>query len=322
MPSEVKMPQLGMVQDSGIIVAWLKKNGDPVKTGEPIFEVETDKATMEVEAAADGYLSGVRAAEGDDVPVGGVIAMIVENEADIESPVSSAPTPVQAPAEKPAEVAAEPKAETPKPAPTPEPKTFIAPASPQPLATGRVLASPKARRMAAERGIDLAQLRAHGIAEPIHVADLDKAAVSGGQSALSALVECAALDGLLERSENPDRTHLLAAFAAGAWRALFQAPSVSVAIRALDGSVALVANPDRGGEGETAAPALSLVDLCDTRLSSYASAGGGVALSVAKSKAGYALTLSFSEAQLPMPHAAALLDDIAARVEDPIRQLL
>ena len=60
MSIEVKMPQLGMNQDSAKIVAWLKKVGDKVTEGEPIFEVETDKATMEVEAQSEGYLSGIQ----------------------------------------------------------------------------------------------------------------------------------------------------------------------------------------------------------------------------------------------------------------------
>ena len=63
-------PQLGMAQDSGRIVSWLKSPGDAVAKGDALFEVETDKATMEVEAQAAGYLTGVAAAEGDDVPVG------------------------------------------------------------------------------------------------------------------------------------------------------------------------------------------------------------------------------------------------------------
>ncbi len=79
MPHEVIMPALGMAQDTGQIVAWLKQPGDAVKAGDALMEVETDKATMEVEAAADGYLTDVRAAAGDNVPVGDVVAMISES---------------------------------------------------------------------------------------------------------------------------------------------------------------------------------------------------------------------------------------------------
>ena len=85
MPHEVKMPQLGMTQDSGVIVSWLKAAGDAVAAGDALFEVETDKATMEVEAPVEGFLSGLRASEGDDVPVGDVIALIVESASDVEA---------------------------------------------------------------------------------------------------------------------------------------------------------------------------------------------------------------------------------------------
>lgn len=85
MPHDVIMPALGMAQDTGKIVSWLKKAGDPVKAGEAIMEVETDKATMEVEAQADGYLSGLTANAGDDVPVGQVVATISESAEGAES---------------------------------------------------------------------------------------------------------------------------------------------------------------------------------------------------------------------------------------------
>ncbi|MCC1482763.1 biotin/lipoyl-containing protein [Roseibaca sp. Y0-43] len=93
MPHDVTMPQLGMAQDAGRIVAWLKAAGDPVAKGDPLFEVETDKATMEVEAQAAGFLTGIVASEGDDVPVGQVIAQISESaEADSPALAPSAPT--------------------------------------------------------------------------------------------------------------------------------------------------------------------------------------------------------------------------------------
>ena len=68
-PHDVIMPALGMAQETGKIVAWQKSEGDAVKTGDVLFEVETDKATMEVEAQADGFLNGVRTGAGEDVPV-------------------------------------------------------------------------------------------------------------------------------------------------------------------------------------------------------------------------------------------------------------
>jgi pyruvate/2-oxoglutarate dehydrogenase complex dihydrolipoamide acyltransferase (E2) component len=83
MPREVIMPALGMAQSTGLIVAWLKQPGEKVKAGEALMEVETDKAVMEVEAQADGFLTDVRASAGDTVPVGDVVALISETPAGL-----------------------------------------------------------------------------------------------------------------------------------------------------------------------------------------------------------------------------------------------
>ena len=313
MPHEVKMPQLGMTQDSGVIVAWLKAAGDAVSEGDALFEVETDKATMEVEAQTGGFLAGIRASEGEDVPVGDVIALIVDNEGEVTDHAAAPNTETAAPEQEPA--AAEPGPEAsdeqtppaPEPAPPPKPGPNAAPTP----ATGKVLASPKAKRLALERGIDLAMLSAQGVSEPIHAADLSRAA-TGGHSILTASATGAAMDALLASSDAADRTALFAAFARGAWRMIFDSEA-GVAIRALDGTVTVT--------GADSA-ALTLVDLCGTRLTSYAPSAGGPTLTAARQGDGYALTLAFPEGALPMPQAAALLDDIAARVEDPIRQLL
>lgn len=303
MPHEVKMPQLGMTQDSGVIVSWLKNAGDAVSEGDALFEVETDKATMEVEAQAAGFLAGVQAAEGDDVPVGDVIALIVDGESEVTEH-SAAPTEPKA-MEPPAKAEPEEHAEA---APPPE---AVSKPTPRPLGNGKVLASPKAKRLALEKGIDLAALRAQGVPEPIHAADLAKA-TTGGHSILTAHVPGAALNALLASSENADRTVLFAAFAAGAWRAIFKAEA-GILLRARDGATTLHGEEPAG---------LTLVDLCATRLNSYAPARGGTTLTTAQQGDGYTLTLSFSETALPLAQAATLLDDIAARVEDPIRQLL
>lgn len=321
MHSEVKMPQLGMNQDSAIIVAWLKAAGDAVATGDVLFEVETDKSTVEVEAAADGFLSGIRAPEGADVPVGDVIAMIVETAADVEAgpaPEPAAepePEPKPKPAPEPTPAAAPVADPPPVPAPR-EAKTLEAPViAPPTIQTGKVLASPLAKQLAAKHGIDLASLRAGGLAEPLHAADV-KEAGTGGQSQLSARVDGGALTALLQRSAGANRAELFAAFAVSAWGEVFQGDAISVAIRTLDGAVT------QHPAATTAGVALTLLDLCDTRLNSFSAASGGITLVAARDGDAYVATLSFSEAQLPLVAAVALLDAIAARVEDPIRQLL
>ena len=101
MPLDVIMPALGMAQDTGKIVAWQKQAGDAVVKGDVLFEVETDKATMEVEAQGDGFLTDVSAGDGDDVPVGDVIAKISETATN--SAASDTSSAQAAPASAPAE---------------------------------------------------------------------------------------------------------------------------------------------------------------------------------------------------------------------------
>src|SRR5215469_10205147 len=91
MPAEVIMPALGMAQETGTVLRWLKSDGDAVAKGEPLLEVETDKVTVEIEAPADGTLAAITAGEGVEVPVGTVVALVL---AEGESAVSHAEKPV------------------------------------------------------------------------------------------------------------------------------------------------------------------------------------------------------------------------------------
>ena len=329
MASEVKMPQLGMNQDSAVIVTWLKVAGDKVALGDALLEVETDKATVEVEALAEGYLSGIQAVEGDDVPVGNLIAMIVDTDADVTTAQVASPSAASevAPSVDASDWVEASQAERPQPEPFAEPpkRQSVPPPQPAPapivVSQAKVLASPKAKLLASERGIDLVALRAKGLSEPVHVKDLPLSQV-GDHYALSAQVSQEAVDALLSRSEIMDRTMLFASFAAGAWRRFFEVEDVAVTLIGLDGEATICTNPDRGGEGTLNATSLSLIDLCETRLSSYTTSTAGVTLCVAKEQNAFLLTLSVSGGGLSMPQAVGLLNEIAARVEDPIRQLL
>jgi len=133
------MPALGMAQETGRVLRWLKAEGEAVAKGEPLMEVETDKVTVEIEAPADGLLSGIRAEEGSDVPVGQAIALIL------------------APGENAPENGASAPAEAAPVAPAPTARAKPEPARAEPAARRR-LASPKARRLAAEQGVDLDSL--------------------------------------------------------------------------------------------------------------------------------------------------------------------
>ena len=147
MATNVVMPQMGYDMREGTVVRWYKQEGETVDRGEVIADIETDKATVEFEAYTGGVLGRIVAEAGVAVPVGELIAIITE-------PGESVPE-VAAPAASPAPTA--PAAPTPAPAVEPEP-----PAAPAPASDGGVRASPIARRLARERGIDLSLITGTG----------------------------------------------------------------------------------------------------------------------------------------------------------------
>jgi pyruvate dehydrogenase E2 component (dihydrolipoyllysine-residue acetyltransferase) len=142
--TEVILPRLGQGMESGTIVRWLKSEGEPVEKGEPLFELDTDKVTQEVEAEAAGVLLKIAVSEGE-VPVGQTVAFIGEQGEDVPE-VAAAPPPVVA--EAPSNSLLQAKEE----------QVPAAAAS----GNGRIKASPLARRLARERGIDLAALHGTG----------------------------------------------------------------------------------------------------------------------------------------------------------------
>jgi pyruvate dehydrogenase E2 component (dihydrolipoamide acetyltransferase) len=170
MPIEIKMPALSPTMEEGTLAKWLIKAGDTVKSGDLMAEIETDKATMEFEAVDEGVIAEIVVPEGtDNVKVGQVIAILaVEGE--------------DASATKTAPKAEAPKTEAPKaeaaPAPSPAPAAPAATPAPThaPAASGdRVKASPLARRVAAEKGVDLASLAGSGPNGRIVRADVEGA---------------------------------------------------------------------------------------------------------------------------------------------------
>ena len=163
MAFSVVMPALEMAQETGKLLAWRKQEGDRVTKGEPLLEIETDKAVVEVEAPADGILAGISAAAGSDIPVGQTIAWIVApGEAPPVETASTAPA---------ARAATHAKPEAPHSAPTPASALEPAPAS---SSTAKI--SPKARRLAKESGVDLAALRGSGPGGEILASDVQAAA--------------------------------------------------------------------------------------------------------------------------------------------------
>ena len=194
MATKVIMPKLSPTMEEGQISRWLKKEGDKVSMGEPLAEIDTDKATMEMQALSNGVLRKIIINEGQSAPLGQTIAVIGEPDEDIASLLSEAPAPQP-------QVQEQKETDTPPPAPDvaqPQPQAKAAAAAapapaprpvdngrqPQAAASdsGRMIVSPLAARMAADAGIDLRSLQGSGPGGRIIKRDIE-AAISQPQAA-------------------------------------------------------------------------------------------------------------------------------------------
>jgi pyruvate dehydrogenase E2 component (dihydrolipoamide acetyltransferase) len=164
MAISVVMPALELTQETGKLVSWRKKEGEAVAKGETLLEVETDKAVVEVEALADGYLAGVKAKEGDVIAVGRTIAWIVDK---------GEPAPAD---DLPAAASTVPAVTAPR---SPE---LVAPPTEPAISGARMKISPKARRLASELHVDLDNVRGSGPGGEILASDIEAAAKSTAAS--------------------------------------------------------------------------------------------------------------------------------------------
>ena len=176
--TDIFMPALSSTMTEGKIVEWLKQPGDKVARGESVLVVESDKADMDVESFQDGYLAAVLMPAGSTAPVGETIGLIVETEAEIAEAKAKAPS-VPAAAAAPAQA---PPAPAPSPAPTasaPTPAPAPTPVAPAPVSAvvndGRIVASPRAKKLATQMGVDLATVRGSGPHGRIQAEDVEKA---------------------------------------------------------------------------------------------------------------------------------------------------
>lgn len=359
----VSMPQLGMAQDSGLLVGWLKAPGDAVGAEDVLFEVETDKSTMEVEAGRAGWLAATLAEAGEEVPVGEAVAII--SEAAPAAPVTRARG--KETSATPATSATSATSATP-PAPAAS-ATPVASAAAGKLVSGppvarggRILASPKARRLALEQGLDLARLVEAGHPQPFHVADLEvlralpAAPVRGGGADGSVgvarrLTARCARDGLVAFAAWAAQAHGLddvdAILAGLAGASLGADDLVHVAVHRYGRRVFAVPPGRALGavyevvEGSDDLPALVLRDLRGTRLASVALGAEEIpvvtitdALADAITdgaadldgsgvgSVGLSITLECAAWQLEPEAALRLLIEFAGRMEEPLRHLL
>jgi pyruvate dehydrogenase E2 component (dihydrolipoyllysine-residue acetyltransferase) len=166
MPISVVMPALEMAQETGKLIAWLKKEGDRVSKGEPLLEIETDKAIMEIESPGEGVLGGVKAEAGAEIPVGQTIAWILRpgENVPIDQPVSQSGRHKEHPSSQAVPVTTEVAAKS----------------------VAQIKVSPKARRLARELKVDLTGVRGSGAGGEILASDIEAAAGAPAKQQLPA----------------------------------------------------------------------------------------------------------------------------------------
>jgi pyruvate/2-oxoglutarate dehydrogenase complex dihydrolipoamide acyltransferase (E2) component len=324
----VTMPQLGMAQDSGLLVNWTKALGDKVAADDILFEVETDKSTMEVPAGLDGYLAATLAEAGEDVPVGATLAIISADKPATTTARSAMSTPAPTEAKAPPALAATTPARA-EEQPAPKPQSA-------PAALGRILVSPKARRLALERGLDLNKLVAAGHPQPFHVRDLDVLATLPAKAPATTTVTAApirltaeiATDGFTAFAQWAVASHGLTdrdALLAGIAGASLSQPGI-VAIERHGQTRSFAIPPDRALSAITRSddpPTLILRDLRDTALRAVTTGAEDTpVLTLMSGHMGLILTLECRADQMAAPAAIALLSAFAGRMEQPLRHLL
>lgn len=359
MSYEVIMPALGMAQDTGRLVSWLRSVGDGVKADDILMEVETDKSVMEVPAGRDGFIAELRASPGQDVPVGQVIAIISAQKPGAGAAVAVAPVPAVSPVA----------------APTPL-TTTVQTASVPPVTAlgsvpgGPVLASPKARRLAREAGIDLQRLAKAGLKQPFHAADIatfqalpgeppadmavsspsiatvhvvpvQPAVPTGSGMAIAnvshftARVPCALFDAFLSRMADEggitlEARAVWASFAARALRDLSAADEMVVEVQNSTAQFVLrLSDPDlsrlsahRNARADQGAN-LILRDLTGSRIIAFTPATVAVPLlCVSRNGADFELSLAFRDADISQADAFRFVSGFADSLENPLAHLI
>ncbi|MGL4559461.1 MAG: 2-oxo acid dehydrogenase subunit E2, partial [Afipia sp.] len=228
MPINILMPALSPTMEKGNLSKWLKKEGDKVKSGDVIAEIETDKATMEVEAVDEGTIAKILVPEGtQDVPVNNVIAVLAGDGEDVKSAGAGAAS--AAPAKSEAAPAPAPKA---APAAAPAPAVAPAPKAPAPAAQAaapqavpaasngaRVFSSPLARRLAKDAGIDLSRVNGSGPHGRVVARDIDQAKSGKGLKPAAAAGAPAAAAGAVGAPAMSDQ-QILALYDEGAYESI------------------------------------------------------------------------------------------------------
>jgi len=222
MPINILMPALSPTMEKGNLAKWLKKEGDAVKSGDVIAEIETDKATMEVEAVDDGTLAKILVPEGtQDVAVNDIIAVLAGEGEDVKAAGASAkaaPAPAAQPSPQPAAKeptpAAKPAGAAPPPAAAPKPAPAAA-AAVNGAPAGRIFSSPLARRLAKEAGIELGRISGSGPHGRVVARDVESA--KSGKGLKPAAAAAAAAPAAQAPPAGPTEQQVRALFAEGTY---------------------------------------------------------------------------------------------------------
>ncbi len=164
----IKLPKLAITMEEGTVVRWLKQEGDPIAKGEPVVEIETEKANAEIESNCAGYLKRIAVKEGEAAPVEVVLAYIANNEAELKAPFEAAVRELK------------PKAQVVSTKPSPR-AAHRTPQRPAAGPKGPVRAAPAARRLARELGLDLASIPGTGPGGRILPADVRRAQAAAAE---------------------------------------------------------------------------------------------------------------------------------------------
>ncbi len=225
MPINILMPALSPTMEKGNLAKWLKKEGDKVKSGDVIAEIETDKATMEVEAVDEGTIAKILVPEGtQDVPVNNVIAVLAGDGEDVKAAGAGAASAAPA-AKSEAQKADAPKAAAPAVAPAPAAApakpaaAAAAAAAPAPSNGARVFSSPLARRLAKEAGIDLSCVTGSGPHGRVVARDIDQAKSGKGLKPAASAGAPAAATGAVSAPAMSDQ-QILALYEEGGYESI------------------------------------------------------------------------------------------------------
>ena len=320
---DIIMPALGMAQDTGLIVAWQKSLGDAVSAQDILFEVETDKSTMEVEAGQNGYLAALLYPAGSEAPVGETIAVLTTDHPQTTVSRDLSKTVPETPKD---DSDANTQVAPPEPPQKSSPKVGIT------ASTGKILASPKARRIAMERGLDLNDLVIAGHPQPYHVSDIDvlqampKTSAPQGsatQSAkLKAKINSTDLYKFTDWSGTSDDAILIAKVATHALNQETANITVATPISAQHFAIdeAKVVTLDNAPDHVT----LMIFDLRNSpvHMAQVGSTDAPTLTLIQKSAQKLTVTLEYSSDQMTAQRAITFITEFSQTLEQPLRRLL